>query len=221
MSPIIIDFFIALKSMQNAQALDHTNGLSKYVCKYIGKFDEGNYIILCQDIHTGDWVIGKTHLYNTKIVRSKMNEDRAYQNDRRKYHLKGCDMPYFEICQILLGHPKVYTNINFIEVSSLPFELRPHNAVSLNINGDVIDNSDDLDDHPSDIFVSGPLMQRLRNNLRLLTNQHMTDNQIATYCNHNGSSLNYDMISIFSLRLPELLGVFTNPIDYFRTMLHR
>ena len=34
--------FIALKSMKNAQVIDHTNGLSKYVCKYIGKFDEGN-----------------------------------------------------------------------------------------------------------------------------------------------------------------------------------
>ena len=59
--------------MQNAQALDHTNGLTKYVCKYIAKFDESNYTLLCQDIHTGDWVIGKTHLHNTKVIRSKIN----------------------------------------------------------------------------------------------------------------------------------------------------
>ena len=63
MSPLIVDFFIALKSMQNAQALDHTNGLSKYVCKYISKFDEGNYVVLCQDVHTGEWVLKKKNTY--------------------------------------------------------------------------------------------------------------------------------------------------------------
>ena len=47
MSPIIPDFFVGFKSMQNAQALDHTNGIAKYVCKYITKFDEGNYVVLC------------------------------------------------------------------------------------------------------------------------------------------------------------------------------
>ena len=52
MSPVIPDFFIALKSMQNAQALDHTNGIAKYVCKYITKFEQGNYVVLCQDVHT-------------------------------------------------------------------------------------------------------------------------------------------------------------------------
>ena len=52
MSPVILDFFIALKSMQNAQALDYTNGIAKYVCKYITKFEQGNYVVLCQDVHT-------------------------------------------------------------------------------------------------------------------------------------------------------------------------
>ena len=44
----------------------------------------------------------------------------------------------------------------------------------------------------------------------------MTNKQMATYINHNGSSTKYDMISLFLLQPPELLGVFTNPIDYFR-----
>ena len=64
MSPVICDFFIGLKSMQNAQVFCHTNGLSKYVCKYICKFDEGNYVILSQDIHTGEFILSKTHLHN-------------------------------------------------------------------------------------------------------------------------------------------------------------
>ena len=40
MSPVISDYFVALRSMQNAQAFDHKNGLAKYVAKYISKFDE-------------------------------------------------------------------------------------------------------------------------------------------------------------------------------------
>ena len=89
MSPVIIDFFIATQSMQNAQALEHTNGTSKYVCKYLGKFKEGNYVVLCEDIHTGKWVLGKMHLHNTKIVSSKFNEDKDFNKDRNKNHSKG------------------------------------------------------------------------------------------------------------------------------------
>ena len=44
----------------------------------------------------------------------------------------------------------------------------------------------------------------------------MTDAQMMTYKNHDGSVTKYDMISLFSLRPPELLGVFRNPIDYYR-----
>ena len=38
-SPVIPDFFITTKSIQHAQALDDTDGLTKYVCTYIVKFD--------------------------------------------------------------------------------------------------------------------------------------------------------------------------------------
>ena len=44
----------------------------------------------------------------------------------------------------------------------------------------------------------------------------MTANQSLRYQNHDGKTSKYDMISIFSLRPPELLGVFRNPIGYFR-----
>ena len=121
-SPVIAEFFIALKSMQNAQALDRTTGDAKYVCKCIGKFDDGNYVVLCQDIHTGQWVLGKTHLHNTKSVTSKFNKDKAFDWERVKKHTKGCGMPYFEIRQIIMGDPEVFTNLTFVPLSTLPFE---------------------------------------------------------------------------------------------------
>ena len=141
MSLVIHEFFVALKSMQNAQALDHTNGIAKYVCKYITKFDQGNYVILCQDIHTGQWVLGKKHLHNTKIVTSKYNKNKAFGTDRMKLHLKGRDMPHFEIRQIMLGDPGLFTNMEFIEISTLLFELRPSNSIILDTQGNVTQNN--------------------------------------------------------------------------------
>ena len=44
----------------------------------------------------------------------------------------------------------------------------------------------------------------------------MTANQKKIYRNHNGSTTSYCAISIFGLCPPELLGVFRNPIDYYR-----
>ena len=83
MSPVILEFFVALKSMQNAQLLAHTNGVAKYVTKYIAKVDQGNYVVLCQDVHTGKWVLAKNHLHNTKIVSSNINEDKAFEKLKR------------------------------------------------------------------------------------------------------------------------------------------
>ena len=215
-SPVIVDFFIATKSMQNVQALDHTNGLSKYVCKYIAKFDDGNYVVVSQNIHNGNIVLEKTHLHNTKIARSNINEQKAYEKNRKKKHPRGRDMPHFEIRQLLMGHPEVFTNIEFIRISTLPFELRPQNSICVDNIGNVSTNYTHNHNHPPDAFNTELPMQRLRIQKNLPPHQCMTTNQIITYRNHNGSSTSYDMISIFALRPPELLGVFTNPVDYFR-----
>ena len=58
-------------------------------------------------------------------------------------------------------------------------------------------------------------MKRLCNQKNLPLYKNMTNNQMVTYINHNNSSTKYDMISLFLLRPPELLGVLTNPIEYF------
>ena len=69
-------------------------------------------------------------------------------------------MPHFEISQIILGHPEVLTNIKYIEIWTIPFELRKQNTVKLYKHGDAID---DIQHHPPDAFASGPPMQRLPN----------------------------------------------------------
>ena len=59
------------------------------------KFDEGNYVILSQDIHYRQCFLGKTHLHNTKIVTSKYNADKTFTKDRKKHHSRGKDIPHF------------------------------------------------------------------------------------------------------------------------------
>ena len=71
-------------------------------------------------------------------------------------------------------------------------------------------------DHPMDAFSSVPPSQRVRIIKNLPMSQRMTRNQLITFRNHGGRAASYDDISIFSLRPPELLYVFRNPVDYFR-----
>ena len=232
MSPVIPDYFFALRSMQNAQALDHTNGLANYVVKYISKFDETNYTTLCQDSESGDFVMGRNHLHNTKVVRSKINEDKYFARQRAKNHPKGREHPHLEIRQMMLGHEEVFTNLDFVEICTLPFELRKHNAIKLNIVSQVVDRDNNSDQNaadnnyentnnnqsrrPPDSYLNVPLMKRIREELNLQPEQLMTPNQVMTYKNQDGKAGSYDKISIFSLRPPELLNIFTNIVDYFR-----
>ena len=65
-----------------------------------------------------------------------------------KFHHKGHDMSHFEIRQILLGHPEVFTNIEIIQISTLSFELRIKNKIKLDKSGNVIGDSE----HPPDTF---------------------------------------------------------------------
>ena len=217
MSPVILDFFVALKSMQNAQLLAHTNGVAKYVTKYIAKVDQGNYVMLCEDVHTGKWVLTKTHLHNTKIVSSNINEDKAFQKLRFKNHPRGREYSYFEMRQIIMGDAEVYTDLEFLSLPTVPFELRPTNSVKLDKSGDVVRPEFELDalQFPNAYEVGIPMMGA-RHIFGIPEEHHMTKNQAKIYRNHNGDTTRYCAISMFGLRPPELLGVFRNPVDYYR-----
>ena len=82
MSPAEGYTFSNCRSMQNIQVLTQSGGVNKYVCKYIGKIDKQNYIIVSTN-GTGKLVIKSTFLHNTKISSSKIAEDKdrkAYEN---------------------------------------------------------------------------------------------------------------------------------------------
>ena len=43
--------FAHLRSMQNVQSILYSPGANKYICKYIGRMDENNHIVVSTNAH--------------------------------------------------------------------------------------------------------------------------------------------------------------------------
>ena len=66
-----------------------------------------------------------------------------------------------------MGHPEVLTDLNWLKLSTRPFELRPTNSVKLDNKGDVIENS-------ADVHSARIPMKRARQQMLLREEQQMT-----------------------------------------------
>ena len=246
MSPVLTELFILFLSMVNVQAIGQASGIAKYILKYVAKFDQSNRVAASANTRTGALKIGSQFLHNTKITTSAINEDKAHKKQRNKHHFSYRDIPMMEIYQLMIHLSEVTTNLVFIQISTRSFELRSRSKIKLNSKGkvcrpdqrpesnrqDVLDddyNDDDDGDNGnpsggiqfgpnSDAHISGICSVRVRENeqLGLRVHQHLTPNQIAIVRDHKSTSRQYDMISVFGLRPPELLPVFQNPKHYFR-----
>ena len=213
MSPVIGEFFIATESMQNAQVLLHTNGVAKYVVKYITKFDDGNLAIMYVDAHTGAVKVGSQFIHNSKIATSKLNEEKAIKQSRNKYHPMGRHIAHCEMLHQLFGHPDVFTTLEFIDISTFPFELRGGNKVTIDNQGNTVHQGVTPDD---DVHIASCPAKQKRVELRLEDWRMFSENQMMTYRNHYMKNVTYDKVSQFSLRPPELLTLFDTVADYFR-----
>ena len=91
-------------------------------------------------------------------------------------------MPYFEIRQILMGDPEVFTNLSFISISTLPFELRPNNSIKLDSRGKVVSPNPNYDADSaaniSDGYGNLIPVQNIRSQLNLSPHQLMTGSQM-------------------------------------------
>ena len=214
MSPVIDQFFAATKSMQNAQILHGTNGVARYVVKYIVKLDDGNRCIVWADAHTGAVMRAeKDFLHNTKITSSKANENKAYEKSRKWRHPSGRAIAFTEMQQQLLGYPEVMTTLRYVRICTKPFEHRSTTKVKLNENGDLIrpDNASVSDTH-----ASRSPSQTVREMMGFLPNRFMTPSQLLLYRNDGVKSTAYDEVTQFSLRPVELLELFPKVGKYFR-----
>ena len=127
MSPVEGKTFSACLSMQNIQTLTDCGGVNKYVCKYIGKIDEQNYVVVYVD-SKGQLATKGQFLHNTKIATSKKNEDDARAKSRDSTHPQGRAISLNEMVHLLLKYPEIITNLVFIFISTLPLEFRAGTA---------------------------------------------------------------------------------------------
>ena len=99
--------------MQNVQQLTGAGGCSKYVCKYIAKIDEQNYVIIEVD-GKGRLVSKATFLHNTKVSSSKNAQDSERQKNASKP--QGKCMAVLEMLHVMLKYPEIVTNLEFIKL---------------------------------------------------------------------------------------------------------
>ena len=186
--------------MQNVQRLIGTGGCSKYVCKYISKIDEQNYIVIEVD-GKGRLVTKATFLHNTKITSSKIAEDKAREKDWKKP--QGFCISHLEMLHNMLKYPEIVTNLDFIKVSTMPLELRA---------GIMVESDKQIED--------GAFVMTAIESFRRINNMESwrlhTDNQLLILDDIKLSKMSIDKVTHFGLRPPELLQICDKLGDYYR-----
>ena len=124
-SPVEGKTFSACRSMQNVQWITQSDGLNRYICKYVGKIDENNHVIVRAHAHDPGVLISQaTFLHNTKITSSSINEMKALDKKRNKKHPRGRAISLMEQLQVMLNYPQVHTDMVFEIIPTVPLEQR-------------------------------------------------------------------------------------------------
>lgn len=206
MSPCEGYTFSNCRSMQNIQILSQSGGVNKYICKYIGKIDEQNYVVVDVDNHSNGALVTKaTFLHNTKITSSKLNEDKVKNSNKRDMsHPQGRIISHMEMLHHMLRYPEVITNLVFVTIPSMPIEFRA--GVTLETTAVP----------PTDSAMPGSESDNIRKGKELPHWRQHTENEMRIYEDLKLSNVSIDKITIFSLRPPELRGFIDRTRLYFR-----
>lgn len=201
-SPVEGYTFAVCKSMQNVQRLVGAAGVAKYVCKYIAKVDEKNYIVVL--VNGQEKFTTQAHfLHNTKVTASKIGED----IDRLKHSgkVQGRCIAYTEMLHILLRYPEIVTDCKFINISSMPLEFRA--------GTDKYNEQIEYVDHNS---ILTPAAEAIRLDIEVDLWRNHTPSQVLIMNDLKLSKISVDKITKFGLRPPELLRLFDKVEHYYR-----
>ena len=207
--------FAVLRSMQNVQYLYCTNGVKKYVCKYVSKLDQTNYVVVRTHPNDKGMLLTKSQfLHNTKISSSAFNENKARENSRDSKHNNGRAIMLLQMVQLMLGYSEVFRDMQFITIPTLPLELR---CGSLRSPRDTKKNegSDDYDNMEDGADVTIP-SHEYRKSIELPTWRQHSDSELLILNNAMCSSISLDKITEFSIRPAELRILFKQPGLFFR-----
>ena len=117
--------FVATCSHQN---LKRCTGYlaSRYLAKYVAAVDQHNRVFVGAMGQAENSVrLRQEFLANTKITSSAMHEETRLKQVRDKKHPTGRAISMMEAISVVLQYPQVYTNIEFVHVSTLPLAERP------------------------------------------------------------------------------------------------
>jgi hypothetical protein len=202
-SPVEGYTFANCRSMQNIQVLTQCGGVNKYVCKYIAKLDEQNYVVVRTDKQKNGCLVNiATFLHNTKVTTTKINEEKSRKDNAN--HPQGRCISHMEILHQLLKYPEVVTNLRFVTIQTMPIELR----TGVKIEKPTTPAEDGAD--------FGTVMDAIRNSIGLSEWRQHTLNEKTVMTDLMTSNISIDKISMFSLRPPELRDIIKTPGMYFR-----
>ena len=211
-SPVIGYTFAATQSMQNAQVLTLANGANKYVAKYLVKIDEQNRVIIGCDAHrNGVLTSQSTFLHNTKVTTSKINEEKALSQQRNKNHPKGRAISLMEMYQVMLNYPEVITNLVFVHICTLSYELRAGIEKSKRSTSINPGNT-----QPQDAVNVGSTSDLIRKEKSLHHERQIRPNELLVLTGALQCSISIDKITSFSTRPPELRSLFNEVGIYYR-----
>jgi predicted GIY-YIG superfamily endonuclease len=215
-SPVNPKCFAATQSMQNYQVLIGTNGATRYVVKYVTSLDAGNKATVWSAAHTGGGMrVENKFLHNTKIGRSKANEESASKMSRSNTHESGRKTSFFEMQQQMLGYSEVMTTFNFCRICTKPLEHRSTTQISLDDIGK-LRRPDLPDDEQDDAYSTVSVAQSARLRMNLPGERCLRPNQELLYRHSGIKASSYDEVTQYGLRPVELLIAIQTLAGYYR-----
>ena len=154
-------------------------------------------------------------LHNTKITRSKINEDNAFKKSKKRNRTTGRTIGFHEQQHQILGYNDVFTNLRFVEISTRPFEHRSTTKIKLNRKGNL--HRPDMTDDSEDVHQSNSEVEFVRRRkFTPASHRLFTANQTLLHHGNVAHSSSFDHVTQFSLRPPEILELFAKLGAYFR-----
>lgn len=201
-SPVEGVLFATCLSMQNVQRLTECGSVNTYVCKYIGKIDNGNYVVAFTDSNKhGGLVSRATFLHNTKISSLKINEEKNRESQRGSSHMSGQAISEMEMLHHILKYLEVVTDLVLMKVNTVVQDLRSNvPGLSTSLKATKIDD-----------YTYNESTYRAHLDI---WHQHSV-NDIRLFDDLRFSRSKVDCISQFLLHPPELHELFDTVGNYF------
>ena len=88
MSPVIPELFGATQSMQNAQVMTTTNGVARYVAKYVTERDQNNQVTVAPSVHnSANMLVDTKFLQTPRLLVQESMKKRHTRNQIVKINL--------------------------------------------------------------------------------------------------------------------------------------